>query len=234
MRKSRFLSEGPSMRFVSILSGFALAAVLATSANASIVTIGVQEADFSGGALTQVATGTNTAVVLNQSYGVFTINNISGSSDSTFLNSGNSLNTSVSGPGTLSVFITASGLTSPVGGLTFLSSFTEQVLTAGFTVQMLTFLDNANGIFTTTTPLSSQAFSSIGSTVQAADATSGPGLFSLTEEFIITATGTGGASSTIVITAVPETSTWAMMILGFIGVGFAAYRRKAATQFRFV
>jgi hypothetical protein len=27
--------------------------------------------------------------------------------------------------------------------------------------------------------------------------------------------------------AVPETSTWAMMILGFFGVGFAAYRRRS-------
>jgi PEP-CTERM motif len=28
------------------------------------------------------------------------------------------------------------------------------------------------------------------------------------------------------ISAVPEPSTWAMMLLGFVGVGFAAYRRK--------
>jgi hypothetical protein len=29
------------------------------------------------------------------------------------------------------------------------------------------------------------------------------------------------------ITAVPEASTWAMMILGFVGVGFMAYRRRS-------
>ena len=29
------------------------------------------------------------------------------------------------------------------------------------------------------------------------------------------------------VTAVPESSTWAMMILGFFGVGLTAYRRKA-------
>jgi PEP-CTERM motif len=29
-----------------------------------------------------------------------------------------------------------------------------------------------------------------------------------------------------VASAVPEPSTWAMMILGFMGVGFMAYRRK--------
>jgi hypothetical protein len=37
---------------------------------------------------------------------------------------------------------------------------------------------------------------------------------------------------TLTISAVPEPSTWAMMILGFIGVGFVAYRRKAQTALR--
>jgi hypothetical protein len=31
-----------------------------------------------------------------------------------------------------------------------------------------------------------------------------------------------------VVTAVPEPSTWAMMLLGFLGLGFMAYRRKGA------
>jgi hypothetical protein len=34
--------------------------------------------------------------------------------------------------------------------------------------------------------------------------------------------------------AVPEPSTWAMMLLGFTGIGFVAYRRKAKPAFRFV
>jgi hypothetical protein len=34
------------------------------------------------------------------------------------------------------------------------------------------------------------------------------------------------ASFPTVTAAVPEPSTWAMMILGFAGVGFMAYRRK--------
>jgi hypothetical protein len=33
-------------------------------------------------------------------------------------------------------------------------------------------------------------------------------------------------------TAVPEASTWAMMILGFMGVGFLAYRRRGQPNFR--
>ena len=48
-------------------------------------------------------------------------------------------------------------------------------------------------------------------------------------------TGTGGGSAgyggtlSTSVSAVPEPSTWAMMILGFFGVGFMAYRRRNQT-----
>jgi hypothetical protein len=35
------------------------------------------------------------------------------------------------------------------------------------------------------------------------------------------------------VTAVPEASTWAMIVLGFLGVGFVAYRKKSGPSFRF-
>ena len=35
------------------------------------------------------------------------------------------------------------------------------------------------------------------------------------------------------ISGVPEPTTWAMMIVGFAGVGFLAYRRKSKPNFRF-
>ena len=38
-----------------------------------------------------------------------------------------------------------------------------------------------------------------------------------------------GINDGTLITAVPEASTWAMMILGFCGLGFMAYRRKGGT-----
>jgi hypothetical protein len=37
-------------------------------------------------------------------------------------------------------------------------------------------------------------------------------------------------ASSDAVAAVPESSTWAMMILGFAGVGFMAYRRKSKTS----
>jgi hypothetical protein len=39
-------------------------------------------------------------------------------------------------------------------------------------------------------------------------------------------------SGQILVQAVPEPSTWAMMILGFMGIGFMAYRRKGGSTFR--
>jgi hypothetical protein len=42
-----------------------------------------------------------------------------------------------------------------------------------------------------------------------------------------------GLNVEILTTGVPETSTWVMMILGFLGVGLMAYRRKQNTSFRF-
>jgi len=45
---------------------------------------------------------------------------------------------------------------------------------------------------------------------------------------------TGGSVSPVTgfITAVPETSTWAMLIAGFAAVGFAAYRRRTTQSVR--
>jgi hypothetical protein len=49
----------------------------------------------------------------------------------------------------------------------------------------------------------------------------------------VTGNGAGGIPAhfgyRLDVSAVPEPSTWAMMILGFLGLGFVAYRRKNGT-----
>jgi hypothetical protein len=51
-----------------------------------------------------------------------------------------------------------------------------------------------------------------------------PGFHTFTIDYV---EGNGAPSQlTFMTTAVPEPATWAMMILGFLGVGFMAYRRK--------
>jgi len=40
-------------------------------------------------------------------------------------------------------------------------------------------------------------------------------------------TAFGPALDNVSVAPVPEPATWAMMILGFLGIGFTAYRRKS-------
>lgn len=40
--------------------------------------------------------------------------------------------------------------------------------------------------------------------------------------------------SNFAVSGVPEPGTWAMMVIGFLGVGFLAYRRKSPVSFRMV
>lgn len=59
------------------------------------------------------------------------------------------------------------------------------------------------------------------------------GLYSYVFSYGGTVNGNPAVDSvTGTITAVPEPATWAMMILGFIGVGFVAYRRRSGTSVR--
>jgi len=44
--------------------------------------------------------------------------------------------------------------------------------------------------------------------------------------------GSTNVSGLLIASPVPEPSTWAMMMLGFMGVGFMAYRRRGRPSFR--
>jgi hypothetical protein len=48
------------------------------------------------------------------------------------------------------------------------------------------------------------------------------------DNYFYTLNQTGTVSATPITAAVPEPSTWAMLLLGFTGIGFLAYRRKSA------
>ena len=52
----------------------------------------------------------------------------------------------------------------------------------------------------------------------------------MTEEIAIRPGAKGGmdlSGISVIGSAIPETSTWAMMTLGFAGLGYAAFRRSA-------
>jgi hypothetical protein len=50
-------------------------------------------------------------------------------------------------------------------------------------------------------------------------------------DILVPSDPTVGATNALIASPVPEPTTWAMMILGFCGLGFMAYRRKSQTAF---
>jgi hypothetical protein len=223
------MSSAAGGKFWTVLIAGALgAAVLAsTPARADLISIGISE---DGGLISQEASGDGNASVSNLSFGTFTANNISGTGSPILTEPSlatSSLNVSTgTGSHVLNVFITEQGLSSFPTNLA-LSSFTSNLFSGAVTsVLEQTFISSSDALFTGTL-LASQTFTglSIGSALSAVPSLTAP--FSETVEYTITTTGAGTVNDTINIAAVPEASTWAMMVLGFLGVGFLAYRRNS-------
>lgn len=143
-------------------------------------------------------------------------------------------------------YLGAGGITGPGGPATFtIDSTTGTALNGGQVDFSVTGL--FNGVTQTvevifgkpfndgTFDLSPAALQFLGSNLGAFEQFAGPALFTGSTSDPVFNIGTfqlssllsGPATLTIsAVAAVPEPSTWAMMILGFAGVGFMAYRRK--------
>ena len=135
-----------------------------------------------------------------------------------------------SGSRTLTILASQTGVT---GFSSFANTFSANYLVGGANVASVVFsdfVDGTNTAFGLATPIGSTTCTG-GNTCDAGPittATNAPSPFSETEEVVITFKGgLSDVQTTSQITSgVPEPSTWAMMILGFFGVGFIAYRRK--------
>lgn len=206
-------------------------------AEAGSVSIALQEAGVNGGAITQQGVTTpNTFSIAGLAYGAFDINNLSGTIgvQPSVLNSNALDQISTAGPGgTLNVYVTASGLTSPLGLVNWSSSFTSNSLTAGWTVTEQTFVSTTDALFTTGTALAPGfTFSSIGTQVQPGTVATGAGPYSVTELYTIVANSAGTANDTIDLsgTAVGAPGPIAGAGLPFLAFGYGAYwlqkRRK--------
>jgi hypothetical protein len=103
--------------------------------------------------------------------------------------------------------MTSTGNNVALGRQAFESSFTQNLLPAGWTVQVNTFLDPADGVFTTAIPLSSHLFTASDRTFhQVVRADAGNGFYSVTERFTITANGVVGITNTTADIAVDPAS----------------------------
>jgi hypothetical protein len=198
------LSRAP-LRFAA-LGAAALTVMAATAAPAQAdaqLFVGLQE----GGAIAMYPTGTGPG----GGYGTFGVSDNSGhccypgSGDLPIFNQllGTTIDVAAS-PGTLVVWMTTTGhMAFP--SLDFESSFTQNLLPAGWTVQVATFFDPNDGIFTTTIPLASHLFTAsdrtFHKTVRGVDTSHG--LYSVTERFTIDATtGVAGTITTADIEAI--------------------------------
>jgi hypothetical protein len=135
------------------------------------------------------------------------------------------INQTAGGSHQLIIDIGAQGLSGPNALTNWLSTFSVSDLTAGWSVQEQTFI---NGVLLADTGVLDAASVSAFTGAAAVG-----GLFNADVTYIINSVGIGYFSggidisvADIAVAAVPEPATWSMMILGFAGIGFMAYRRS--------
>jgi hypothetical protein len=213
-----------------LAAGLCLAA---PAAHATLTTIALQEASVNSGFITALATdggnGSVTYAPSGSTYGTFSTNNVSALGapilDQGSLSS-NTVNVSSSAAGTLRIWVTETGYTSPTGSGQFLSGLTSNLLRGGVTsVEMITYIDPANGLYGGTI-LSDVLFTTISSSSSTTNSPALPGPYSLTQEYIITATGTGSSQDTISLSYVPEPASILLMGLGLAGLGVVRRKRR--------
>ena len=173
--------------------------------------------------------------------GLFSINILSGGVTNSPLFSSNDIDFTSNGAGTLDLFISVTGLTAPESATEhFHTVITSNAIPAGWSVTEQAWLNTADVPGTGTT-LGFLSFTSDGqngqsgttdnilSTLPTVD-----GDFAISTEYKITTTGPASSSvnNTIDVFAkgVPEPSTWALMLVGFGGMGalLRSRRRSAA------
>jgi hypothetical protein len=215
-----------SINFKTMVAVAALAAAssFAASANAGVF-LGFQH---NGGAI--VTVDSDAAIVSYiGAFGDFEVNVYSGTDGiypQLLGTSGHTRNASGGDAGTLDVYVTVTDLaTIPAH---FASSFTTNVLPAGWSMTTSTYANDDNALWGIGgTLLSTKTFSDIGFFVHVGDATlAAP--YSITARYTIVAPTHGESLANISVAGIPEPGAWALMIMGF-GMAGAILRRRRAT-----
>ena len=207
--------------------------LLASSAHASLISIGVQEPGFNAGAITTVATGSGNVSVVNLSYGTFGVLNIDAQDFSvlgspSILNS-NSLDISTSTAGVLTIWITTQGV--PFAGVleNFTSAFAVNSLNGSIvTVNEATYFSPTNALYGGTL-LHAASFNSIGSAGPFTTPGAPSGTYSVTEQYVIFDVGGGTGNDNLTIDfsgtpVVPEPTPLVLLGVGLVGIAWKLRR----------
>jgi hypothetical protein len=139
--------------------------------------------------------------------------------------------------GVLTVYITSTDNTDPVGLTGIVSGFSTTNLTPGWTETLESYLDPNNGILDNGLGifLDSETFNTSGGVNEVSVANAGAGPYSKTAVYRITAPSFGGSSAAVSVTAaaipVPEPGTLALLGAALAGFGVIARRaRRRSTR----
>ena len=146
------------------------------------------------------------------------------------------IDAATAGTSPIYLYVSETGLAA--GGTTILTTgLTENLLPTGWEVDEWAYATEGNTPFTTAgTLLATHDFTAIG-TLDTTKTLFLTTPYTVTEVFKIipggpikTALGSDLSTIHVSATIVPEPSTWAMMLLGFVGLGYAAFRRTGKAR----
>ena len=143
----------------------------------------------------------------------------------------NTIDVNSTAAGTLTLWVTEQGLTSPSGNVKFTSGLTSNAINGAISsVTLSTFFNPANTVAPPNgTALDSASFTGLGTQTLSTTDNVGSGPYSLVEVFTIVATGVGNTNLTIDLTSAavtPEPGSLAVLGAGLVGLGVVGSLRR--------